>query len=143
MEAKSKKIQDAVNGTKMALKRIDEVAKRYLEEHERRVAANGGEKLPNRFENIEARLGVLTFGFERIKDVSEKSAECVNRLESIVESFAKKVEECEQSRVHDYEEIRRKDREIEQLKWQCRQQECAIEFLTGRMEELEKRLGIF
>lgn len=134
MEASSKSIQDAFN-------RMDKVAKKYIEEHDRRVAANGGKKLPNRFETIEARLGVLTFGFDAIKSNSAKSTALVSQLESTVKSFTELVEQCITSRAHDHEELQRKDEEIEMLRGQIRYQEVAIEYLTRRMEELERRFS--
>lgn len=142
MEAKSKRLQEAMDRNEMAWNNLRKKVQKSVEENEKRVADNGGKKMPNRFEIIEAKLDVLTFGFNSIKADSEKSTALASQLESTVKSFTERVEECEAARIHDYEEIRQKDREIEQLKWQCRQQEIAIEFLTRRLDEMEKRLGM-
>lgn len=142
MEAKSKKLQEAMDRNEMAWNNLRKKVQKSVEENEKRVADNGGKNKPNRFETIEAKLDVLTFGFNSIKADSEKSTALASQLESTVKSFTERVKECEAARIHDYEEIRRKDREIEQLKQQCRLQEISIEFLTKRLDEMEKRLGM-
>lgn len=143
MEAKSKRLQESMNRNEMLWDNLRKKVERSVEENERRIADNGGKRMPNRFETIEARLNVLTFGFETIKSSSEKSTERVKQLELTVNFFTERLRECELARIHDNKEMQRKDREIEQLKQEVRIQECAIEFLTRRMDELEKSLGVF